>query len=810
MLILMRKYAPFLAFLALLFAGITSSCLNKHKKVVLEKDYPITPVPFTDVHLQDNFWLPRILKNTEVTIPIAFKQSEETGRIKNFEIAGGLKKGSFCSLYGFDDSDVFKIIEGASYSLMIKPDPKLEAYLDSLIYKISLAQEDDGYLYTNRTIMGDSALPMAGKKRWENIEEGSHELYNVGHMYEAAVAYYQATGKRKFLDVAIKNANLIDKEFGWGKLEIYPGHQEIEIGLVKLYRVTGEKKYLDLAKFFLDVRGPNGWEYNQANKKVTEQTEAVGHAVRAMYMYSGMADVAALTGDTAYLHAIDRIWENVVTKKMYITGGIGQTGGNEGFGPDYDLPNMSAYCETCASIASVFWNQRMFLLSGEAKYIDVMERTMYNALLSGVSLAGDRFFYPNPLESNGDDQRKAWFGCACCPSNISRFLPSVPGYVYAQKDNEVFVNLYIASETELETTHGKIKLSQQSDYPWKGNIIIEINPDKAIQQKINLRIPGWAVNKPVPGDLYRFYQPDAKKPEIKINGKVVPTEVHHGYVSIDRIWNSGDQVELNLPMPVRKILANEAVVADRGRFTIQRGPIVFCVEDKGNPGGQVRHILTDINGNFTDHFNSQLLRGIMQIGFEGTNVQFMLKGNIMAEKEKRHLESIPYAYWANRGSGQMLVWIPYQIENASPEPAPTIAYLSKKSSSGAKESLELLSDQYDPENSNDHSAGYIHWWPNKDTTEWLVYEFEKPETVSQVKVYWFDDGPDGGCRIPAGWKVFYKQGPDWKQVKNLSNYSITKDAYDKVNFEPVRTSALRLEVLLQKEFSGGVHEWVVK
>jgi len=415
---------PYISILWLCLIIITS-CTNKSFKKA-KNSYPIIPILFTDVQLHDNFWLPRILKNTEVTIPIAFKQSEETGRIKNFEIAGGLTQGTFCSKYAFDDSDVFKIMEGAAYSLMIKPNPELEAYLDSLIYKISMAQESDGYIYTNRTILGDSAHEMAGPERWSQVSEHSHELYNVGHMYEAAVAHYEVTGKTSFLDIAIKNADLIDREFGWGKIEKYPGHQEIEIGLVKLYRITGDPRYLDLAKFFLDVRGADGWEYNQAHQKVVDLQEPVGHAVRALYMYSGMADVAALTGDQAFLSAINTIWENIVNKKIYITGGVGQSGGNEGFGPDYELPNLTAYCETCASIANVFWNHRMFLLSGEAKYIDVLERTMYNALLSGVALSGNLFFYPNPLESDSSHKRKEWFGCACCPSNICRFLPSVP------------------------------------------------------------------------------------------------------------------------------------------------------------------------------------------------------------------------------------------------------------------------------------------------------------------------------------------------------------------------------------------------
>ncbi|MEZ5196567.1 MAG: glycoside hydrolase family 127 protein [Bacteroidales bacterium] len=468
------------------------SCKSEKKQ---STSYSINPVPFTEVKLNDTFWLPRIIKNAEVTIPIAFHHCEVTDRINNFAVAGGVVNGEHVGKR-YNDSDVFKIMEGAAYSLSESYSPELDSYLDSLITLIGLAQEEDGYLYTVRTINPDKVPEYSGTERWSYLEQ-SHELYNVGHMYEAAVAHFQATGKRTFLNIAIKNADLIDKEFGWGKIEMYPGHQEIEIGLVKLYRITGEKKYLDLAKFFLDVRGPDGSEYMQSHQKVIEQSEAVGHAVRALYMYSGMADVATLTGNNDYISAIESIWINVVNKKMYVTGGLGQTGENEGFGFDYELPNSTAYCETCASIANVFWNQRMFLLTGEAKYIDVMERTMYNALLSGVSLSGDLFFYSNPLESDGSHERQEWFGCACCPSNICRFLPSVTGYIYASKGDDIFINLFIESETTMETPTGNIKITQQSQYPWDGKISIGILPEQSCKRAIFIRIPGWSRNEPV-------------------------------------------------------------------------------------------------------------------------------------------------------------------------------------------------------------------------------------------------------------------------------------------------------------------------
>ena len=457
----------------------------------LNHGYSINPVPFTSVKVTDNFWAPRIKTNHDVTIPIAIQKCRETGRIKNFQIAAKLEKGAFCSKYPFDDSDVYKIIEGASYSLQTFPDTKLSLTLDTLIYYISLAQEPDGYLYTNRTIDSMHMHEWVGKKRWEKDPELSHELYNMGHLYEAAVAHFQATGKRTLLNVAIKNADLVYKDFVMGGLKYYPGHQVIEMGLVKLYRITNDKRYLILAKYFLDIR-KGGDEYNQAHKPVIEQDKIVGHAVRATYMYSGMADVAALTGDKAYNNAILKIWNDLLETKFYITGGIGSGGDNEGFGESYYLPNMTAYCETCASIGNVLWNYRMFLLTGESKYYDVLERTLYNALLSGVSLSGDRFFYPNPLESHGQHERSPWFGCACCPSNICRFLPSIPGFIYSTDNRSVFVNLYVQNEAEIDLAGSKTMISQKTGYPWNGKIEISVTPVPKSVFGITFRIPGWA------------------------------------------------------------------------------------------------------------------------------------------------------------------------------------------------------------------------------------------------------------------------------------------------------------------------------
>ena len=629
-----------------------------------QKDYSIKPVAFTEVEVSDSFWLPRMETNRKVTIPFAFKKSEETGRIDNFAKAGGLMPGKFEGRR-YNDSDVFKIMEGAAYSLSLHRDPDLEKYMDDLIAKVAPAQEDDGYLFTTRTVDPENPAPGAGKERWSNLGS-SHELYNVGHMYEAAVAYYLATGKRDFLEVAIKNADFIDSVFGPDKRRGFPGHQEIEIGLVKLYRVTGDQKYLNLAKFFLDERGPDkhkkmfpdtsnfsiynqDW-YLQAHKPVIEQDEAVGHAVRATYMYSGMADVAALTGNVDYINAIDRIWENVVSKKIYVTGGIGSRHEGEAFGDAYELPNATSYNESCAAIGNIFWNHRLFLLHGDARYIDVLERTLYNGLLSGISLSGDLFFYPNPLESDGkykfnqgEATRKPWFDCACCPGNFARFMPSFPGYVYAYTDNIIYINLFVEDEGTAKIGENTVNITQVTGYPWDGKVKITINPEQTAEFAVYVRIPGWVRNEPVPSDLYSFLNPSEEEVTLKVNSETLPLAMENGFAGIQRRWKKGDVIELNLPMPVRRVIAHENVKEDLGKVALQRGPLVYCFEGVDN-NEHVLNLTIPDDMTFEVEFRPELLGGIN-----------ILKSNSTKEPQ---LVAIPYYAWSHRGVGEMAVWLP--------------------------------------------------------------------------------------------------------------------------------------------------------
>ncbi len=644
--------------------------------------YPVNPIPFTQVSLSDQFWTPRLKTVQDVTIPYTLRMSEETGRIRNFEIAGGLSEGSFCTDYAFDDSDVFKIIEGAAYSLQIHPNDQLEKNIDELIDKIAAAQEEDGYLYTWRTIYdkekasGKIMAPTLNQfhrgsdTRWDRVDQHSHELYNVGHLYEAAIAYYQATGKRKLLDVVLRNVELVKDVFGWGKLEKATGHQEIEIGLVKLFELTDEREYLDLAKFFLDVRG-YGDAYMQNHQKVQLQREIAGHAVRACYMYAAMADITAHHPTDEYKSALNAIWEDVVRTKLYITGGIGSSGSNEGFSEPYDLPNFSAYCETCASIAFVLWNQRMFQLTGNAKYIDVLERTLYNALNAGLSLRGDRFFYPNPLESRRNHERSPWFPCACCPSNVARFFPSIPGYIYAFDDKGLYVNLFVSSRTSFVAMEGfgayRVDIRQESDYPWNGNVKLEIKPVRAVTFTLKLRIPGWVEAEVVPGGLYSKVDRgtlSGSELSLRVNGEEVPVRVENGYAVITRKWNKGDRVEMEMEMQPFLIKADDRVESNTGKWAFQRGPLVYAFEGIDQPDERVLHMMIDEEASIESYYDEEMFGGIKVLTAKGHLLKESSDG--ILSLTDLDLKAIPYYLWANRGSSYMRVWMPHTVEAASP------------------------------------------------------------------------------------------------------------------------------------------------
>ena len=622
----------------------------------LATDDRFRPVPFTAVRLTGGFWKDKQTTNRDVTIPFALDQCEESGRLKNFDLAAEVMRRRASggtgfqirspTLYPFDDTDVYKSIEAASYVLGMGADPALEARLDGYIERIAAAQEPDGYLFTFRTMHPDSpGQEWVGQERWEFDPVLSHELYNAGHLYEAGVAYYRATGKRALLDVCLRNAELLWRDFGDGTLRIAPGHQIIEMGLALLHAVTGDARWLTLAQIFLDARGPGGPEYNQRHRLVVDQDTAVGHAVRANYQYSGMADVASLTGNKRYLAAIHKIWNNVVHKKIYLTGGVGALLDGEAYGDDYDL-RADGYNETCAAVALMQWNHRMFLLTGEARYMDVVERVAFNGFISGVSASGDRFFYSNPLtydghaaNNHGHAGRAPWFGCACCPPNLMRTLAALTGYFHAVRGDSLTVDFYAASEAAVDVGGTVVGLRQTTDYPWDGAVRIDVSPPRPTGFALRLRIPGWARGQPVPGELYS-YEPADTAWRARVNGQEVAQILERGYLVIDRRWQTGDTVELDFPMPVRHVHGHAKIAATRGRVAFERGPVVYCVEAVGQDLPAVP-LAAPIRA--TPRRHPEFLDGAVTLQVQPANAPAFT--------------AIPYHAWNNRGLARMEVWL---------------------------------------------------------------------------------------------------------------------------------------------------------
>ncbi len=621
---------------------------------LLAADYPVQPVPFTAVRVTGGFWRERQEVNRTVTVPFALQQCEDSKRLTNFDLAAETMRRRAAgekdfqnkppTIYPFDDTDAYKAIEGASYVLSMTPDAALEKHLDDWIARIAAAQEPDGYLYTFRTMHPDSpAHKWIGEHRWEKDPDLSHELYCAGHLYESGVAHFQATGKRALLDVCLKNAELLWRDFGDGKLRLAPGHEIVEMGLVKLFRVTGDARWLKLAQIFLDARGPGGPAYNQRHRLVVDQIEAVGHAVRANYLYSGMADVAALTGDTRYLDAITKIWESATARKMYLTGGVGALAKGEAYGADYELP-PNGYNETCAAVALMMWNHRMFLLTGEAKFMDVFERTAFNGFLSGVSISGDRFFYTNPVAYDGQKKnnsgfagRVPWFGCACCPPNLMRTLASLTGYFYAVRGDSLFVNFYAQNEGAATVAGTKVKLAQTTDYPWQGAVRLAVSPEKPAKFSVRVRIPGWARNRPVPSDLYSYDDQVSAVWSAKIGRDEISGPLENGFLVITREWRAGDIVELNFGLPVRSVRGNDKIAATQGRVAFERGPVVYCVEEPARTFVPVEWVVPAA-ATLTAEPRADLLGG----------VTVLKVGEVTA---------IPYFAWNNRGLAPMAVWL---------------------------------------------------------------------------------------------------------------------------------------------------------
>jgi DUF1680 family protein len=730
----------------------------------IRTDYQVQAVPLTDVDITDQFWAPKQEANRTVSIQHCIQEAEKRG---GTTIGGG-------------------ILEGAGCMIARRRDPAFEEYIkqrvDATVTKFSAAG-------------GSADLARGG-----------------GPSPEAAVAYFDATQDRRLLDVALKAADAADAVYGPGKTGYISGHEGQKIGLMRLFRFTGDEKYWKLAQFFLDIRGraeyrqqsageyPGELEYNQNHKPVLEQTEAVGHCVRAMYLYIPLTDIAALTGRPEYAKAADTLWEDVVSRKMYLTGGIGSIRQQEKFGAPYQLPNVSSWHETCASYGNVVWNHRLFLLHRDARYIDVMERILYNGFLAGVSLKGDRFFYQNVLMSYGNYERFDWINVPCCPPNVVRLMASIGSYIYAKTANEIYVNLFVGSKADVTLAGNNVKIAQTTRYPWEGKIRVSVNPEHAGNFAVLVRIPEWARNTALPSDLYRYMDSRAEKPTLNVNGVPVAITLDSGYVRIERMWKAGDVVELNLPMPVRKVLAHDQVQDDRGRVALERGPLVYCVEWPDNGGSALNLVIPD-NAALKGEYRPGLLNGVEVITGQ---VQAAIRGSdgVSVRTVPHNLVAVPYYSWANRGMGEMTVWIARNSGTARLKPVYPNPVVRVDSFAGIEKAWTGYGDQNDdicavydgvtPLSSADESHLYFRMRPPEGRPAWIEYQFKAPTQVSSSKVYFADDSRF--CRLPSSWRIIYKDGDAWKPVANSQPYTVGKDRFNEVAFKPVTTTAVRIEV----------------
>ena len=748
---------------ALFLAGLFfSSCGGK---APAKTDFAVEAVPLTQVDITDEFWVPKQEVNRTVSIQHCIAKSEETGRLG---IGGGF-------------------LEGAGYMIAKRRDPAFEEYIkkrvDATVERAMAATKD-----ASRATRSGSPSP------------------------EASIAYYEATGDKRLLDLSIKGADAADAIYGPGKKGYISGHEGQKIGLIRLFRFTGDERYWKLAKFFIDIRGqkeyqqqsageyPGEKEYNQNHKPVLEQTEAVGHAVRAMYLYIPLTDIAALTGKPEYAKAADTIWEDVVSKKMYLTGGVGSVRQQEKFGAAYELPNVSSWHETCASYGNAVWNHRLFLLHKDAKYIDTMERVMYNGFLAGVSLKGDRFFYQNVLMSYGNYERFTWINVPCCPPNVVRLMASIGSYIYAKTGNELYVNLFVGSKADVKLAKTNIRISQETRYPWEGKVKMTVDPERAGKFAVLVRIPQWAQNRPLPSDLYRYLDAMDEKPTLRVNGSPVELAIENGYVRLQRKWKAGDVIELDLPMPVHRVLAHDLVRDDKGRVALERGPLVYCAEWPDNGGSALNIVIPD-DAQLKGEFRPDLLNGVTVIT-GGVSAITREEDGTSIKSVPHNLVAIPYHAWANRGMGEMTVWMARTADVARLKPVLPDP-LSRVDSFGGMEKvwtgygdqnddIAAVYDGVDPLNSADESHLYFRMRPPEKRPAWVEYGFKATTEVSSAEAYFVDDRRF--CRLPASWRILYKDGNAWKPVANKEPYTVDKDTFNRVNFKPVKTTAVRLEV----------------
>ena len=769
----------------------------------------LEPISYSEVEITSDFWSARLETNRKASIPHAYRKCRETGVIRRFAEAAGVKEGRKRGL-ACGDPFLYKLLEGMAYAVGKGTDGGIRKKLNRTIDLLVAAQSDDGYVHTGYQLA-------APGKRWTNLAR-RHELYAAGHLIEAAVADHVASGDKKLLGAATHFADLIHDLFGPDARHDVPGHPEIELALIRLWEVTGEERYLDLAEFFVEQRGnkenrPELYgKWTQDHRPIRQQEEATGHCVRAMYLYSAIADLVAIRDLPGYREALARLWDSVVNHKMYVTGGIGVEGYGEGFAEAYYLPNQRAYAETCAAIGMCFWNHRMTLLTGDSRYADVFERVLYNGMLSGVSLDGKKFFYTNPLESEGDHHRSPWFRCACCPPNLIRFLAAMGQHIYAvsPEQNELYINHYVGSVTIVPVGAQQVTLRQRTEYPWEGEVEVSVRPESPAEFGLCLRIPDWARGTLDSTDLYSFVTPGQPSVRASVNGRSIPVEsIEDGWLRINRRWKDGDTVVLQLPMTVKRVRANEKIAADRGKIALMRGPVVYCLE-AADHDANVPNMTLPRHAELVAQFEKDLIEGVITITGAGkVHNLAIVDGEMKQRTRSADIKAVPYYAWDNRSPGAMKVWIP-ETGAALHGKDPTVSLFAEPSCSyGHSGDAPLaLNDAILPVSSGDLSIKRFTWWSHRGTEEWVQYEWEQPVKLSHSEVYWFDDTGRGQCRVPESWQLLYRKGNDWTPV-DASAYPVEKDRFCAVGFEPIRTKAIRLRVTLQPGYSGGILEWRV-
>lgn len=790
-------------------AGIISFSALAAEVPPLGEEPRLEAVSFTQVEISSDFWGPKQATNRLHTIAVNLEQLEKAGNIANFKLAAEGKRTGFNGPL-FMDSDLYKGLEAVAYTLATDYNQELDAKLDEIIEIIASAQGEDGYVNTYFTVVKP-------EERWKNLRD-AHELYCAGHMFEAAVAHYNATGKKNFLNIATKFADYIDSVFGDepGKRAGYAGHPEIELALMKLWKTTGNDRYLKLAQFFTLHRGEKFFakehnipldkyfgEYHQDQIPIYETKNIMGHAVRAAYLLAGCVDIGRETGDEQLLKMTRRVWNNTVYKNLYITGGIGPSAHNEGFTVDYDLPNDTAYQETCASVAMILFNHRLGLLYGDTKYADVLEQTLYNGFLSGVNLTGDRFFYVNPLANNGTHNRSEWFGCACCPPNVARLMASLGEYLYATNEDSLFVNQFVESTVKTLIDGKTVQMSVVTDYPWEGRVKFIMENEEPVDFNLRVRIPAWSQ-----GNV-----------QVKIPKNTDVNQNDKGYYSCNRTWNKGDTVVFDFAMEPQMIVANPNVKADEGRIALKRGPVVYCLEglDQEKP---LDMIYLPVDTKISSQYRKDLLGGVTVLKAEASFMQMnqnwfrTLYAELPTDKSLRGhtpIVAIPYFAWNNRESSPMEVWIPVNFENKGMS---TEGYegTAKVEMSFVNNNCypEKIRDGVFPKRSNEHPGQLAHFWPHKGTEEWVSYSWDEPIETDLTRVYWFDDTGFGECRPPVSWVLEYQtEDGQWKEVESTDSYSVELDHWVEVHHKPVKTQRLRIKVQEQPNFSVGFHEWQV-